>query len=171
MGNSTTKKEAQANAAKDFVSYLIRQGLVKQNELSDQISINAPKTGDDFDGNNAQNQLPARPVFQVYIGILQSDEMCISLLIIRLQEGMGPDEMGAAYRPWGGQRNDHARPPFVDSAQQAKIVEEAESADMNSAIHGNWTLENAKSKLHQFMQTNKISSDYSFKAVGEDHSR
>lgn len=85
---------------------------------------------------------------------------------------MGPNEMGAAYRPWGGQRNEHGRPPpFINAEQQAKLVEEAESADMNSAIHGNWTLENAKSKLHQFMQTNKISSDYSYKAVGEDHAR
>lgn len=32
-GNSTNKKDAQSNAAKDFVSYLVRQGLVSKNEV------------------------------------------------------------------------------------------------------------------------------------------
>lgn len=32
-GNSTNKKDAQSNAAKDFVSYLVRQGFVNKNEV------------------------------------------------------------------------------------------------------------------------------------------
>lgn len=43
--------------------------------------------------------------------------------------------------------------------------------DFNADIHGNWTLENAKSRLHQFLQTNKIQTDYSYKMVGPDHNR
>lgn len=50
-------------------------------------------------------------------------------------------------------------------------MEEAESLDMNAGIHGNWTIENAKAKLHQFLQVNKINADYKYSAVGPDHSR
>lgn len=50
-------------------------------------------------------------------------------------------------------------------------MEEAESLDVNAAIHGNWTLENAKAKLNQFMQQYKIQTDYKYTSVGPDHSR
>lgn len=39
-------------------------------------------------------------------------------------------------------------------------MEEAEDVDVNAGIHGNWTMENAKSMLHQWMQTHKIKADY-----------
>lgn len=42
---------------------------------------------------------------------------------------------------------------------------------MNAGIHGNWTIENAKSKLHQFMQMHRISADYKYTTVGPDHNR
>lgn len=35
VGNSTNKKDAQANAAKDFVQFLIRQGEVNESEVPD----------------------------------------------------------------------------------------------------------------------------------------
>lgn len=38
VGNSTTKKEAQFNAARDFVQYLIRQGAVNENEVPADVS-------------------------------------------------------------------------------------------------------------------------------------
>lgn len=50
-------------------------------------------------------------------------------------------------------------------------MEEAESLDVNAAIHGNWTIENAKAKLNQFMQMHKIQTDYKYQAVGPDHAR
>lgn len=37
VGNSTTKKEAQFNAARDFVQYLVRQGKVQENELPKEV--------------------------------------------------------------------------------------------------------------------------------------
>lgn len=52
-----------------------------------------------------------------------------------------------------------------------KRMEEAEDLDVNASIHGNWTVENAKSKLHQFMQANKINADYKYTSVGPDHTR
>lgn len=48
---------------------------------------------------------------------------------------------------------------------------QAEDVDVNAGIHGNWTIENAKSKLHQFMQSNKIQADYKYTPVGPDHTR
>lgn len=33
VGNSTNKKDAQANAARDFVQFLVRQGSVQQSEV------------------------------------------------------------------------------------------------------------------------------------------
>lgn len=59
----------------------------------------------------------------------------------------------------------------MDRVQEQKNLEEAEDLDVNASIHGNWTVENAKSKLHQFMQANKINADYKYNQVGPDHSR
>ena len=50
-------------------------------------------------------------------------------------------------------------------------MEEAEDVDVNAGIHGNWTMENSKSMLHQWMQTSKIKSDYKYSTVGPDHNR
>ncbi|CAB3368021.1 Hypothetical predicted protein [Cloeon dipterum] len=85
------------------------------------------------------------------------------------QEGMGPNDLGEAYRPINRER-----PGFNFEAQrqaEARSVEEAEDVDMNASIHGNWTVENAKSKLHQYMQMNRIQADYKYKTVGPDHNR
>lgn len=83
-------------------------------------------------------------------------------------QGMGPANYGEAYRPRGRQDDQWH---YMDRAQEQKKVEEAEDLDVNAQIHGNWTVENAKSKLHQFMQSNKIHADYKYTQVGPDHSR
>lgn len=87
---------------------------------------------------------------------------------------MGPNDLGQAYRPYNDnkeQRHDFGHHSFVDRAQQQIKMEEAESLDVNAGIHGNWTIENAKAKLHQFMQVNKIQADYKYTPVGPDHAR
>lgn len=84
------------------------------------------------------------------------------------QSGMGPDSMGQAYQAYGGERSNFT---YIDRMQQQKNVEEAEDLDVNASLHGNWTMENAKSKLHQFMQLNKIHAEYIYKAVGPDHTK
>ena len=43
--------------------------------------------------------------------------------------------------------------------------------DLNSNLHGNWTLENAKARLNQFFQKEKTSSEYKYSQVGPDHNR
>lgn len=50
-------------------------------------------------------------------------------------------------------------------------VWQAEEADFTAELHGNWTLENAKGRLHQFIQTHKIRTDYKYTMVGPDHNR
>jgi len=88
------------------------------------------------------------------------------------QEGMGPNDLGEAYRPIN--REGRSFPPHMSQAQraeEAKNMEEAEDLDINASIHGNWTVENAKSKLHQYMQMSRVQADYKYKPVGPDHNR
>ncbi|XP_041985514.1 dosage compensation regulator [Aricia agestis] len=151
-GNSATKKEAEKNASRDFLNFLVRSGEVPASEVPGDVQVKAerdegapPASNLQGQGNNYQQQ-QQRPVFQ---------------------EGMNPDTMGPAYQGFsGGQKF-----TYMDRLQQQKNVEEAEDLDVNASLHGNWTMENAKSKLHQFMQVNKIHADYVYKAVGPDHTR
>lgn len=144
-GNSTNKKDAQGNAAKDYVNYLVRTNHVNANDVpKDATTLPAMAQ----DGTKTEALMPTRSVFQ---------------------GGMGPNDIGQAYRPYNerGQSNY----TYMDRLADQKKVEDAEDVDVNSGIHGNWTIENAKSKLHQFMQTNKINADYKYTPVGPDHTR
>jgi len=143
-GNSTNKKDAQGNAAKDYVNYLVRTERVNPNDVPRDNTL--PTTTQD--NVKIEISTPIRSVFQ---------------------GGMGPNDIGQAYRPY----NEHGQSnyTYMNRLADQKKVEDAEDVDVNSGIHGNWTIENAKSKLHQFMQTNKINSDYKYTPVGPDHTR
>nr|CAD7444842.1 unnamed protein product [Timema bartmani] len=155
-GNSTSKKDAQFNASRDFVQYLVRQGIVKASDLPEDatgISVGDAPSGDGSlpDGGPL---LPgggatSRPVFQ---------------------PGMGPNEIGEAYRPYQGS-GDNKPFSYIDRIAEQKKVEEAEDYDVNASIHGNWTLENAKARLNQFLQVHKITAEYKYTVVGPDHTR
>lgn len=85
--------------------------------------------------------------------------------------GAGPATLGEAYRGVD-HRNDRPGWNYIERIQeQQQRVEDAEDLDVNAQIHGNWTVENAKSKLHQFLQTEKIHADYKYTPVGPDHTR
>ncbi|KYN07300.1 PREDICTED: dosage compensation regulator isoform X1 [Cyphomyrmex costatus] len=144
-GNSTNKKDAQGNAARDYVNYLVRTNCVNLNDVPKDPAMPATMLADTM-----KNEVltPVKSVFQ---------------------GGMGPNDIGQAYRPYNerGQSNY----TYIDRLADQKKVEDAEDVDVNSGIHGNWTIENAKSKLHQFMQTNKINADYKYTPVGPDHTR
>lgn len=95
---------------------------------------------------------------------------------------MGPNELGQAYRPInnyhggsfsGGGRGGHGNNQsyFSRANEQINKEDDAELLDVNAAIHGNWTIENAKSKLSQFLQMNKLQADYKYTPIGPDHSR
>ncbi|CAH1119551.1 unnamed protein product [Phaedon cochleariae] len=145
-GNSTNKKDAQSNAAKDFVSFLVRQGHVNQNDVPVDIDA-APAPTIHHGPSEVLSSGPQHSVFE---------------------QGMGPSSYGEAYRPRGRDDGDWH---YMDRAQEQQKMEEAEDLDVNAQIHGNWTVENAKSKLHQFMQANKIHADYKYTQVGPDHNR
>lgn len=151
-GNSTNKKDAQSNAAKDFVQYLIRQTLVNPSDVPGEGITKLP---DVPEGGNE-----GLPVDRKYVsGITHAV----------FQPGMGPSEYGEAYRPY---QKDGEKPfSVIDRIAEQKRVEEAEDLDVNASIHGNWTVENAKSKLHQFMQVHRIQADYKYTPVGPDHTR
>lgn len=42
---------------------------------------------------------------------------------------------------------------------------------MNAELHGYWGLENAKSRLHQYLQMNKINATYKFQSTGPDNQK
>lgn len=48
---------------------------------------------------------------------------------------------------------------------------ESEEVDLNAGLHGNWTLDNAKARLNQFFQKEKVQTDYKYNQVGPDHNR
>ncbi|XP_011877491.1 PREDICTED: dosage compensation regulator [Vollenhovia emeryi] len=146
-GNSTNKKDAQGNAAKDYVNYLVRTARVNPNDVpTDAATLPAAAP----DGVASEVAAPVRPVFQ---------------------SGMGPNDIGEAYRPYNPTDRGQSNYTYMDRLADQKKVEDAEDVDVNSGIHGNWTIENAKSKLHQFMQTSKINADYKYTPVGPDHTR
>lgn len=145
-GNSTSKKDAEKNAARDYVNFLVRHGHLNASDIPTQCFAGGPVLP------SRSDQEPA-PVFA---------------------SGQTPNDFGQAYRPVndpGTSTFDSEQHSFVNRAQQQLKIEEAESLDINAAIHGNWTVENAKAKLHQFMNMNKIQSDYKYTPIGPDHSR
>lgn len=146
-GNSTNKKDAQMNAARDFIQFLVRQNRVNQSEIPNDAGTPSITGAPDVTANlNVPSSEGSNPsVFQ---------------------HGLGPQDIGQAYRPY----NESGRPmTYIDRIAEQKQVEEAEDLDMNAGIHGNWTIDNAKSKLHQFMQMHKIPTDYKYTCVGPDH--
>lgn len=144
-GNSTNKKDAQGNAARDYVNYLVRTGHVNDNDVPKDAGTTQPR---DSIPVNPEPYGPSKSVFQ---------------------DGMGPNDIGQAYRAY----NEHGQGnyTYMDRIADQKKVEDAEDVDVNSGIHGNWTIENAKSKLHQFMQSNKLNCDYKYTPLGPDHTR
>lgn len=142
VGNSTNKKDSQGNASRDFINYLVRVGKVNPQDVPAEVNIPAPSE----QSFNQQSSAGSRPVFK---------------------DGMTPNDFGQAYRPYSERENY----TYMDRLADQKRVEDAEDVDVNAGIHGNWTIENAKSKLHQFMQINRISTDYKFTPVGPDHTR
>ncbi|XP_045476093.1 dosage compensation regulator [Harmonia axyridis] len=151
-GNSTNKKDAQINASKDFVAYLVRQNFLNKSDVPIDLEAGLPPTP-----SSDPSPLPSGPSHSVF------------------GQGMGPEKFGEAYRPVNRGGNDNFREGndwhYMDRAQEQKRLEEAEDLDVNAQIHGNWTIENAKSKLHQFLQSNKINADYKYSQIGQDHNK
>lgn len=151
-GNSTNKKDAEKNASKDFVSFLVRTGKIRECDVPNEEGVVA----------DLGNQQPQQNNYGSY-GQQPSGNL----------SNFSPNQLGQAYRPYNNQERDEDYGPqsYMDRAKQQERLEEAESLDVNAGIHGNWTIENAKSKLNQFMQANKIQGEFKYSAIGPDHNR
>ncbi|XP_071097710.1 ATP-dependent RNA helicase A-like [Haliotis cracherodii] len=152
VGNSTSKKDAQANAARDFCQYLVRRSEMVASEIPGlELTTAPPQPGADNFG-----EAPGLPG-----GRLQPHQT------------LG----GADSKPMGAPREFpmyQRGPPqaYLDRlAADKRVMEESEDVDLNADLHGNWTLENAKSRLHQFLQQHKIHTDYKYSMMGPDHNR
>lgn len=150
VGNSTNKKDAEKNASRDYVNYLIRVGKLNAKDVPVDPNIPHSVSAGDSSGNrSAGSGSQGRRVFGNW---------------------SGPQDLGEAYRPLNHQDGPQHF-SAVDHAQEQKEMNEAESIDMNATIHGNWTIENAKDRLNIYKQTNNIRDDYKYTPVGPDHAR
>lgn len=148
-GNSTNKKDAEKNASKDYVSFLVRSGRIAESDVP-------------VEGAAGPTSAPIASVSSSSGSGQGSSSGNLS--------NFSPNQLGQAYRP-AQYDNDFGPQSYMDRAQQQARMEEAESLDVNAGIHGNWTIENAKSKLNQFMQSNKIQGEFRYTPVGPDHNR
>ncbi|XP_043555465.1 ATP-dependent RNA helicase A isoform X1 [Chiloscyllium plagiosum] len=157
MGNSTSKKDAQTNAARDFVNYLVRTGVMKADEVPTLKGIEPDCV------NSGQSSVTEELPF---------GGPCAPHLTLKKEqdadsgEGKGGGfsgywERGANLKEYYEKRDE----------QEAQATLESEGLDLNAGLHGNWTLENAKAQLNQFFQKEKIQADYKYSQVGPDHNR
>ncbi|XP_054157981.1 ATP-dependent RNA helicase A protein-like [Oppia nitens] len=161
MGNSTNKKDAGVNAARDFIMYLVRDGHMHENELPFTTAMS--------------NSLEAT------VSAASTPPPAIDALITHCRSTGPPAAAAAApirqqtQQPLVNkgfmQYSEGPKQDYVDRIAQKRKFEEAEELDTNSSIHGNWTLDNAKQRLHEYLVQNKIKADYVYTAIGPDHSK
>lgn len=147
-------QDAEKNASRDFVNFLVRIGRIPESDIPTE--------------ENDQQAVPSTSSFgnqQPSSSYGQSSSSNTGNLA-----NFSPNQLGQAYRP-AQYDDDLGQQSYMDRAQQQARMEEAESLDVNAGIHGNWTIENAKSKLNQFMQANKIQGEFRYTPVGPDHNR
>ncbi|XP_029791093.1 ATP-dependent RNA helicase A isoform X1 [Suricata suricatta] len=163
MGNSTNKKDAQSNAARDFVNYLVRINEVKSEEVP-AIGVapppppltDTPDATADADGNLPTTMGGPLPPHLA----LKAEN----------NSGVGASGYGPPGPTWdrGANLKDYYS---KKEEQEVQATLESEEVDLNAGLHGNWTLENAKARLNQYFQKEKIQGEYKYTQVGPDHNR
>ncbi|XP_072544366.1 ATP-dependent RNA helicase A isoform X1 [Salminus brasiliensis] len=168
MGNSTNKKDAQSNAARDFVNYLVRIGEMSASEVP-ALGASVPdlpdvssKEGGGFGSLPPNGPLPPHLVVKNESG---ADQGSVPVPGVT---GLGYSGFGNSQWERGANLQDYYA---KKEEQDAKATLESEEVDLNAGLHGNWTLENAKARLNQFFQKEKIQTDYKYSQVGPDHNR
>ncbi|XP_072504538.1 ATP-dependent RNA helicase A isoform X1 [Notamacropus eugenii] len=168
MGNSTNKKDAQSNAARDFVNYLVRVNEVKSEEVPAiglsllQIAPPVTDTTDSAEGGGGNLAASLGGPLPPHLA-LQTDGT----------PGLG----GSGYGPGAGPGGTWDRGANLKDyysrkeEQEVQATLESEEVDLNAGLHGNWTLENAKARLNQFFQKEKVQGEYKYTQVGPDHNR
>ncbi|XP_055721765.1 ATP-dependent RNA helicase A protein-like [Salvelinus fontinalis] len=138
MGNSTNKKDAQANAARDLVNYLVRDGEMNAAEVQ-ALGVSVP----DFSGGAGANA-PSGPVPGV-TGLGYSGGDGGGNYSGGAGNSNAPWDRGANLKDYYSKRDE----------QEAQATLESEEVDLNAGLHGNWILENAKARMNQFFQKEK----------------
>uniref|UniRef100_A0A8C9KK65 ATP-dependent RNA helicase A n=1 Tax=Panthera tigris altaica TaxID=74533 RepID=A0A8C9KK65_PANTA len=163
MGNSTNKKDAQSNAARDFVNYLVRINEVKSEEVpAVGVAPPPPPLTDTPDATaNAGESLPAT------MGGPLPPHLALKA---ENNSGVGASGYGPPGPTWdrGANLKDYYS---RKEEQEVQATLESEEVDLNAGLHGNWTLENAKARLNQYFQKEKIQGEYKYTQVGPDHNR
>uniref|UniRef100_A0A3Q3ICP9 RNA helicase n=1 Tax=Monopterus albus TaxID=43700 RepID=A0A3Q3ICP9_MONAL len=178
MGNSTNKKDAQTNAARDFVNYLVRVGEMNPAEVP-AMGVSAPG-GDQPDGGGGEEHCDG------FGNLPSGGPLPPHLVVKKEQEGSSggpvPGVTGLGYSGGGNSglvgggaqwdRGANLKEYYAKrDEQEAQATLESEEVDLNANLHGNWTLENAKARLNQFFQKEKTSTEYKYSQVGPDHNR
>nr|XP_056701418.1 ATP-dependent RNA helicase A [Euleptes europaea] len=163
MGNSTNKKDAQTNAARDFLNYLVRVNEIKSEEIPafGAGSVGAPG-GETAGAGEGGDELDAP------LGGLPPPPLTLQTVTGVPPLGTGNSGYGGAQWDRGANLKDYYS---RKEEQEAQATLESEEVDLNAGLHGNWTLENAKARLNQFFQKEKIQGEYKYTQVGPDHNR
>ncbi|NXE75340.1 DHX9 helicase, partial [Cochlearius cochlearius] len=155
MGNSTNKKDAQSNAARDFVNYLVRVNEMKR----DEVPAFGPAADDTPDGHEAARDVTGSS--STLGGPLPPH------LIIEAE--VAPGNCGNHGAQWDRGAN---LKDYYSKREEQEVQATSESeVDLNADLHGSWTLENAKARLNQFFQKEKIQEEYKYTEMGPDHNR
>ncbi|NXA34125.1 DHX9 helicase, partial [Eudromia elegans] len=155
MGNSTNKKDAQSNAARDFVNYLVRVNEMKTEEI--------PTFGP-AGGNNPAKVMPGAAGDTLDSSSPLGGPLPPHLI---LKAETAPGSSGSQWDRGANLKDYYSK----KEEQEVQATLESEEVDLNAGLHGNWTLENAKARLNQFFQKEKIQGDYKYTQVGPDHNR
>ncbi|XP_074611136.1 ATP-dependent RNA helicase A-like [Acropora palmata] len=171
LGSATNKKDAETNAAKDFCGFLIGAGIIPADSFPDDLFGEGPTASSTNTLVQQQQQLstPTAPPPHQFTVMQKSGAPQSTPFPTQKQAPppMGLPQGSGQVEGWSGagQRDYHY------SLYNKRKFEEAEDVDLNAHLHGNWTLANAKSRLHQYLQQNRLPADFKYSAGGPDHNR
>ncbi|CAM4590774.1 unnamed protein product [Leuciscus chuanchicus] len=168
MGNSTNKKDAQSNAARDFVNYLVRMKEISPGEVP-ALGVSVPDGGNEGNEEGVEfGNLPSNCPLPPHLAVKKESEPSAASAPVPGVTGLGYSGFGNAQWERGANLQEYYS---KRQEQDDKATLESEEVDLNAGLHGNWTLDNAKARLNQFFQKEKNQTDYKYSQVGPDHNR
>lgn len=152
-GGGGSKKEGESDAARNMLNHLVRTGVIDistlpvnvKNVLSSSTIIPTSGTTNSLPGN-----LPKAP-HELAASIQGNNLLQQKKTELQPQR---PTQQKAA--------NNYAH----NIHDNKRKLEEPDGGDANAGLHGNWTLANAKIKLHQFLNKRKIAAEYQYSECG-----
>lgn len=154
MGNSTNKKDAQSNAARDFVNYLVRINEVKSEEVPAVGIVPPPPILSDTSDSTASTGEGLPPPMG---GPLPPHLALKAENNSGVESSSGYGSPGPTWDRGANLKDYYSR----KEEQEVQATLESEEVDLNAGLHGNWTLENAKARLNQYFQKEKSKENIS----------